>query len=440
MAANISLETLDPKLLLGGAIAIIILAAILTSVSYLTPQPSQTGNNVNQAQPQVPLAPPPTVQQLLSSGHSFNISTLLSSVSNQITAADWFNVTYLGRVNMKSAGVIGVNTFNTSVNMTIIATYMRLNGSSKSIVTVENGSLVGNVSAIEVKVNSSVVYSCYKYWLNPQSFNNINYTCAKSLSGTNVQSLLAQGFYSLPELNLTVVGRRTYDGMPCILATTNSSPDLSTCVSTTYNVPLYMSFALLPSHSTNVSSMESMNAVIESIGVPVTKQEVVSLPGPVAIRPYFNYTFRTLGNTTSLFPTGTCTNNAISGFTCSSPTVTPFSTITFLLKKQSTGTAYNLNAGCILDGYDGNVTYYPVGKYGFASSGTGAISLSNGESTNVTYLKCLSMKNTTNATLTFDEPVNGTLYVRYTDSGGQADNTTNPWQTSEIGTFSANAI
>ena len=435
MAAT-TLETLDPKIVLGGAIGIVVLAAILTSITYLFPQPMQPANPVNQ----IVVGQIPTVHQLLASGEQFNLSTLLTAMSNQVTSSPWFNVTYSGRLNTFTTRALGANTFNTSINASIYLTYMRLNGSSRLVLDLLNSTAAGNFSIVSIKVNGTTGYGCYKYG---SSIRGANYTCMPSQpSSSAYQSLSSLDFGSVSDIHLDVAGERTYDGMPCTLVATNgSSAMFSMCISTEYNVPLNATLSVPQSQqeafNTTSAQVMEMNAV--SIGVPVTRSEVISLPGPISVTPQLNYTFKTFSNTIHLSFNGTCAGNASSGFSCNSPVVSPFATVSFTLEKLSAGTSYNLNAGCSATGYNGSIAYYPVGAYGLATSNMSAISISNGESIDVASLNCKGMM-AQNSTFYLGEPVSGTLYLRYTNSSGPEGNSMNPWIASEIGTFSANVI
>ena len=430
---DVTLETLDPRILLGGAILIVVLAAVLASVPYLAPQSGPPSVNQTAVAP----ARIPTVDQLLASGEAFNLSTLIEASSNQVTASNWFNATYSGRVRLAINGAIGSNDLNTSVNMSISVTYMRLNGSSRTVITVENGTIFGNTSVVNIE-DKNASYSCYKYWESSDELNS-NYSCIGSKSGiqsSEISSLLD----SIPQYTLKAAGQRTYEGMPCTLAVSSGLPSFSACISTVYNVPLNATFSMPVSKGAlNITSTELITASVTSIGLPVTMNEVVSLPGPLVVQPSFNYSIGAFGNTIHLSLNGTCESNVSSGFSCKSPIVSPFSTISFTLAKTSPGAAHNLNAECAFSGFVGNATYYPVGSYGFAAANVVALSLPEGQSINVVGLECAG-PGRANSTIPIGEPVSGTLYVRYTNSSGPEDNSTNPWLASEVGVFTANVI
>lgn len=242
------------------------------------------------------------VQAILPANQSKSFSGVLQGVAHNIAAIPKVSIYYTGTATVGRSFL----TFSIPINVT----YEHYNDSSRLILNATKIPLVGNLTAIYVRVNSTATYSCTKFsnftitngtskapafQCSPtrgvsnllQALENPNSTTTGSITG-GVATNSAFG------VMLRSYGTRYYKGMPCLFVTgsansttralqgtINSSYQMSMCLSGNYSVPL--NFSLIGSSGTNATTTSHYSIILNEffIGIPLSQASVAALPGPV---------------------------------------------------------------------------------------------------------------------------------------------------------------
>jgi len=282
-------------LLIIGLLVIIIAAG---AVYFLVMAPSSSGglHGAGSVSPQVLAILPPNQTK--------SFSGIMTSVAQNLAQVQKLSIYYQGYAQVGS----GFLTFSLPLNVT----YERYNTSSRLIFNISKVPLLGNFSAVYVRVNSTSTYSCTTL----SGLNMTNSSSSPSKSGykcmplrgvsnlfqafasqnTSASGSIASGasFGSAFNISMRSLGTRYYKSMPCLFITgsgssstktpagnSNSSYDISMCLSGNYSMPL--NFSLIGSVGVNAtaSTHYAVNLNEVFLGSPLSQAQVASLPGPV---------------------------------------------------------------------------------------------------------------------------------------------------------------
>lgn len=245
------------------------------------------------------------VLAILPPNQTSSFTGVLQGVGHNIATSQPFSINYRGSAQ------IGFSLLSYTVPLNM--TYEHANTSSRLTMDVSKVPIIGNLSTIYVRVNSTSTFSCTKY----NAFNLTN-SSSSSKSSQTYQCLPLQGVSSIAQavttqntsssgslsggnqfntaFNVTMksYGTRYFNTQPCLFVegsgssqsrtiqgqTMNTTYTLSMCLSGTYSVPLNFTFDGSSGVNATSSSHYSVNLYEVSIG-SANQAQVAALPGPI---------------------------------------------------------------------------------------------------------------------------------------------------------------
>ncbi len=290
-AANGNAQKKGGGMLLPAAAIIVIIILAAAALLYLGhPSPSSQHG----------------LSSVLAPGSTVTANEAFSTISRGINSTNTINATYSGTAQLS---VVSNSTSSLGLSLSFSAAFemdlMKYYNSTRISVSATNVPIIGNISSVFVGVNKTTTYSCSRSYLSSnKSYQCIRHNVSAISQFINLSSSSPNPVSStspLSALNTTklkVVDLRSYRGQQCLFmtgsgnTTLNSTPaspnpsatkvyyNLSTCVSNSQYIPLNLTASgSSKSALGNFTIKLSINET--GSGTFVSKNEVVSLPGPV---------------------------------------------------------------------------------------------------------------------------------------------------------------
>jgi hypothetical protein len=397
------------------------------------------------------------VNSILSPGTVVNYAQLSSIIRNGTNSTNQLQVNYTGQAEFIAAGQSsGSSSFTFTIPFSI--GYMKYNKSTRIYASAIGIPVLGNMSIVSINVSKGASYSCIKSSLALMAGNTSTpkFACTKGSNANNPsQSLLNEsslgiggkaGASVFNSILLTVIGPETYKGQQCILLagkgnikenttslngtqiSQNVGYNISTCISSSYYVPLNISIRTSNVNSTigNYAFTIFLNEI--ELSPTVSQAAVTALPGPIE-----NSTSSAGGSLTG----NTCI--ATPGFSCSGANILN-GNLSIILGQDTGSSMYNLEVACVASpepsGFSNPQTSFmtlsqigipePISALNLSSSAN----LSSGGETFVAGLPCYGTTGdkigaTANAFF-------GQLWLNYTMLPTNPNSITNPWYTVNV--------
>ncbi len=298
-----SRKGIAPLLVLAAAF-ILILAIAFVAVMLITSNGKAPSMSMSTTAPTSTNATESPLLNDYLQGTQLPMSQLTSVLAQHLNSSNQLNVSYSGTAVISGFSVL---VDGLSVSIPLNVTYQKYGNSSRFDLLATTP--LGKVNYDVIQVNRSVSYTCRRgLGILGNSTGSSNYTCTRSNASVlavvsnpgSLSSMLGSMPVSFNSTTLESSGDRSYDGMGCVLVfTTGTAPinesipiigtinaisyNVSSCLSGTYYVPLNITATLL-AHLSKGGQNPKVAVLLKeiSIGKPVTRAGVVSLPAPVA--------------------------------------------------------------------------------------------------------------------------------------------------------------
>ncbi len=354
-----------------------------------------------------------------------------SGVSN--ISQESFGVNYTGYVTIGQPSVT-----NSSNRFPVSITYVRYFNASRLAISADNAILFSNLSIVYVRTNGSRFY-CTAETLEyiagfpvqgPSGYacSAINSSAENSIIGSTSELYSQFGLQNastIEDIPLTGNGTRTFNGMPCLFLSGNTTAnnqfdlfgsgtqryEMATCISYQYHIPLNLTLIQGTPNDSAVYQDFEINLSVSSINYTVNGTGIGKLPGQLTnstsgiSTPSFN---SLIINVSNVKVNNSCI--ATPYYECSNITNSG-SAISFDFGQNMGNTIYNTELACAAGNYNGN--------YSFVRSFNG--SLSPMFMKYVGNLQCTGFTNSTAGNWLV-----GAIVLNYTDANEPASSS-NPW-------------